>query len=277
VSRVREALGVELPLRALFEAPTIAALAERVETARGTDAGPQAPPPVPLPRDGAPLPASFAQTRLWFIQQMDPASSAYNMSFPLRLSGALDARALRRALTAVVRRHEALRTTLEDRGGEVVQVIHPPAPADLLTVDLRGVGAEAREREAVRLAEAEARRPFDLARGPLLRTTLLRLGDEDAVTLFTLHHVVSDGWSMDLLVREVSALYAAELRGEFARLPDLPVQYADYAAWQRVWLSGAVLEEHVGWWRAPPRCWSCRRIGRGPPSRAAPEHGSPSP
>jgi amino acid adenylation domain-containing protein len=250
VSRVREVLGVELPLRALFEAPTVAALAERVETARGADAGPQVPPLLPLPRDGAPLPASFAQTRLWFIQQMDPVSSAYNMSFPLRLSGALDARALRRAMTAVVRRHEALRTTLEERGGEIVQVIHPPDPIGVPTVELRGLSADAREREAVRLAQAEARRPFDLARGPLLRTTLLRLADEDAAVLFTLHHVVSDGWSMDVLVREVSALYAAELRGEPARLPELPVQYADYAAWQRAWLSGAVLEEHVGWWRA---------------------------
>ncbi|HEX2188189.1 MAG TPA: condensation domain-containing protein, partial [Longimicrobiaceae bacterium] len=205
---------------------------------------------VPLPRDGAPLPASFAQRRLWFVQQMEPRSWAYNMSYPLRFSGALDARALRLALTAVVRRHEALRTTLEERGGEPVQVIHPPAPVQAPTVELRGLPAGAREREAQRLAEAEARRPFDLARGPLLRTTLLRLDEEEAAVLFTLHHVVSDGWSMEVLVREVSALYAAELRAEEAHLPELPVQYADYAAWQRAWLSGEVLEEHVGWWRA---------------------------
>ncbi|HEX2187436.1 MAG TPA: AMP-binding protein, partial [Longimicrobiaceae bacterium] len=199
VSRVREVFGVELPLRALFEAPTVAALAERVEAARRDGAGDPAPPLVPLPRDGAPLPASFAQRRLWFIQQMEPRSWAYNMSYPLRLSGALDARALRRALTAVVRRHEALRTTFVERAGEPLQVIHPPAPVRAPTVELRGLPAGAREREAQRLAEAEARRPFDLARGPLLRTTLLRLDEEEAAVLFTLHHVVSDGWSMEVL------------------------------------------------------------------------------
>ncbi len=250
MSRVRDVFGVELPLRALFEAPTVAGLAGRVEAARHAGAGSGAPPLVPLPRGGAPLPASFAQRRLWFIQQLEPRSGAYNMSHPLRLTGALDARALRRALSAVVGRHEALRTTLEERGGEPVQVIHPPAPVRVATVELRGLAAAARERESRRLAEAEARRPFDLARGPLLRTTLLRTGEEEAAALFTLHHVVGDGWSLEVLAREVSALYAAELRGEDARLPELPVQYADYAAWQRGWLSGEVLEAQVGWWRA---------------------------
>ncbi len=204
----------------------------------------------PLPRDGGSLPASFAQRRLWFVQQMEPRSWAYNMAYPLRLAGGLDARALRRALTAVVARHEALRTTLEERGGEPVQVIHPPAPVRLPTIELRGIAAGAREREARRLVEAEARRPFDLARGPLLRTALLRTGDDEAVVLLAMHHAVTDGWSMEVLVREVSALYAAEQRGEPAQLPPLPVQYADYAAWQRAWLSGETLAEHVGWWRA---------------------------
>ncbi len=250
VSRVRDVLGVELPLRALFEAPTVAGLAARVEAARAAGVEAQAPPLVPLPRDGGPLPASFAQRRLWFVQQMDPRSWAYNMAYPLRLTGGLDVGALRRALTAVVGRHEALRSTLEERGGELVQVIHPPAPARLPTVELRGLAADAREREARRLAEAEARRPFDLARGPLLRAALLRLGDEAAAVLFTLHHVAGDGWSMEVLVREVSALYAAGQRGEAAHLPALPVQYADHAAWQRAWLTGETLAEHVGWWRA---------------------------
>ncbi len=257
VSRVRAASGADLPLTAVFEAPTVAALAERVEAARRAGAASAAPPLAPLPRDGGPLPASFAQRRLWFVQQMEPRSWAYNMAFPLRLAGTLDARALRRALTAVVARHEALRTTLEERGGEPVQVIHPPAPVRLPTVELRGLPAEAREREARRLAEAEARRPFDLGRGPLLRATLLRLGGEEAAALFTLHHVVTDGWSMEVLVREVSALYAAEQGGEEARLAPLPVQYADYAAWQHARLSGEALEAELAYWRgrlagAPP-------------------------
>jgi len=249
VSRVREVFGVELPLRALFEAPTVAGLAERVDAVRTTGTGSQAPPLVPLPRDGTPLPLSFAQQRLWFIQQMDPRSWAYNIAYPLRLSGRLDARALRRVLTAVVGRHEALRTTLEARGGEPVQVIRPPVPVAVPTVDLRGLAAEAREREARRLAEEEGRRPFDLARGPLLRTTLLRTGDEEAAVLFTVHHVVSDGWSVGILVREVSALYDAYTRGEEAHLPALPIQYADYAAWQRAWLSGETLEGRLAYWR----------------------------
>ena len=260
VSRVRDAFHADLPPSAVFEESTVAGLAARVARAAGTAA--QAPPLAPLPRDGAPLPASFAQGRLWFVQQMEPQSWAYNMSYPLRFVGRLDVRALRRALTAVVRRHEALRTTLEEHaegGGEPVQVIHPPAPVQVPTVELRGLPAGAREREAQRLAEAEARRPFDLARGPLMRTTLLRLADEEAATLFTLHHVVSDGWSMGVLLREVSALYAAELRGEAAtgRLPELPVQYADYAVWQRAWLGGGTLEAQLAYWRgrlagAPP-------------------------
>ncbi|HEX8273690.1 MAG TPA: amino acid adenylation domain-containing protein [Longimicrobiaceae bacterium] len=214
----------------------------------GRDAA-QVPQLAPVPRDGEPLPASFAQRRLWFVQRMEPLGWAYNLSYPLRLSGGLDARALRRALTAVVRRHEALRTTLEERGGEPVQVVHPPAPVRVPAVELRGLPAGAREREARRLADAEARRPFDLARGPLLRAVVLRTGDGEAAVILTLHHVVTDGWSMEVLTREVSALYAAELRGEEARLPELPVQYADYAVWQRSWLSGETLEEQVGWWR----------------------------
>ncbi|HEX8273687.1 MAG TPA: amino acid adenylation domain-containing protein [Longimicrobiaceae bacterium] len=256
-ARVRESLHAELPPGAVFEAPTVAGLAERVDAARRADGGSAAPPLVPLPRDGAPLPASFAQRRLWFVQQMEPESSAYNMPFPLRLAGTLDVGALRRALAEVVRRHEALRTTLEERGGEPVQVVHPPAPVPLGAVELRGLPAGAREREVLRLARADALRPFDLARGPLLRATLLRTGDQEAAVLFTLHHVVTDGWSMEVLLREVSALYAAALRGEDARLPALPVQYADFAAWQREWLSGEALDRQLAYWRerlagAPP-------------------------
>ncbi|MEW5929507.1 MAG: amino acid adenylation domain-containing protein, partial [Gemmatimonadota bacterium] len=256
VSRARHAFEVEVPLRALFEAPTVAGLAGRIEALRGEGSGPVAPPVERVPREG-PLPVSFAQQRLWVVDRLDPGSPAYNMPFPLRLRGALELPVLRASLDALVRRHEALRTTLAERGGGPVQVIHPAAPVPLPVLDLRGLPEAAREPAARRLVGEEALRPFDLARGPLLRSTLLRLGEADHVLCFTLHHVVSDGWSMQVLTREVSALYAAFSRGEPSPLPELPVQYADFAVWQRDRLRGDVLEAQVGWWRerlagAPP-------------------------
>ncbi|HEV2150668.1 MAG TPA: amino acid adenylation domain-containing protein, partial [Longimicrobiaceae bacterium] len=211
------------------------------------------PPPTaelrPRARGGEPLPLSFAQQRLWFVDRLDPGRSTYNMSYPLRVSGELDLPALRRALDEVVRRHESLRTRFPVRDGEPEQVVEPASRARLPLVDLGGLGERAREAELRRLAAEEAGRPFDLAAGPLLRTTAVRLGAADAAVFFTMHHIVSDGWSIGILVREVSALYAAHSRGEALRLPDLPLQYADYAAWQREWLTGAVLQEQVGFWR----------------------------
>ena len=256
VTRVRDAFGAELPLRALFEAPTPAGLAPRVEAARGRES--RVPPLRPIPRDGAErFPLSFAQQRLWLVQQMDPDGAAYNVPFALGLRGPLDPPALRRALGGVVRRHEVLRTTLREEDGELRQVVAAPAPVPLPVVDLGGVREEARAGELLRLAYEEAARPFDLARGPLLRASLVRRGPEDHVLLFDLHHVVCDGWSMQVLARELSALYDAHARGEEPRLPGLPVQYADFAAWQRRWLRGEALEEHFAYWRerlagAPP-------------------------
>ncbi|HEX7240375.1 MAG TPA: amino acid adenylation domain-containing protein, partial [Longimicrobiaceae bacterium] len=252
VSRVREALGTELPLRAVFEAPTVAGLAERVEAgARAV-----APPIVPVPRD-RPLPLSFAQQRLWFLDQLQPGSAAYNIPAALRLHGRLDTAALRKSLSEVVRRHESLRTVLGVADGEPVQVIREAAAVALPVVDLRVLPVEARERETLRLAGEEAARPFDLAAGPLLRSSLLRLDEEEWALLFTLHHVVSDGWSMEVLVREASALYGAHAEGGEAALPELPVQYADYSVWQRGWLAGEVLEAQLAWWR--------RRLAGAPP------------
>ncbi|MBV9775382.1 MAG: AMP-binding protein, partial [Gemmatimonadetes bacterium] len=253
MSRVREVFGVEVPLRALFEAPTVEALAARIEALRS--AGVEAAPPMERVERTGPMPVSFAQQRLWLVDRLQPGSPVYNMPYALRLSGALDFRALRRSVDELVQRHETLRTTFAERGGEPVQVIHGPAPAALPIVDLTRLGDPGREAE--RLARGEALRPFDLARGPLLRSTLLRLCGTEHVALFTLHHVVSDGWSRGVLVREVSALYAAFSRGEEPRLPELPVQYADFAVWQRRWLSGETLDAQLGYWKqrladAPP-------------------------
>ncbi|HEX6041750.1 condensation domain-containing protein, partial [Longimicrobium sp.] len=256
VSRARAALGVEVPLRALFEAPTVAGLAERVEALRSAGARAGVPPVVPAPRDG-PLPLSFAQQRLWLVDRMDPGSAAYVIPYALRLRGALDAAALRAALGGVAARHEVLRTTFHERDGDAVQVVHPPAPVPLPVVDLRALPPARRADQARRLAGREALRPFDLSRGPLLRGTLLRLDDDDHVLCVSLHHIVSDGWSRGVLVREVSALYGAFARGGDAGLAPLPLQYGDFAVWQRAWLRGEVLEEELGYWRdrlagAPP-------------------------
>ncbi|MBV9772554.1 MAG: amino acid adenylation domain-containing protein, partial [Gemmatimonadetes bacterium] len=256
VSRMRQAFGTEVPLRALFEAPTVAALARRVEELR-SDGAPAAPPIVRVPRDGEPLPLSFAQQRLWVVDRIEPGSPAYNLPNVLRLRGALDVAALRAALDALVARHETLRTVFAEHDGVPVQVVHASLPVPLPVVDLRGLPEPARRAEAESLARADAVRPFDLARGPLLRAALLRLDDESHVLCFTMHHVVSDAWSMEVLTREVFALYAAAVRGEAAKLPELPVQYADYAVWQREWFRGEILDEQIGYWKerlagAPP-------------------------
>ncbi|HEY9404511.1 MAG TPA: condensation domain-containing protein, partial [Pyrinomonadaceae bacterium] len=186
------------------------------------------------------FPASYAQRRLWLLDQLDPGAPPYNVPTATRLSGHLDVTALERALAEVVRRHESLRTTFAARAGEPVQRIHPhsDAPA-LLTTDLRHLGAQVREPEARRLAAEEARAPFDLTRGPLWRAHLLRLDTTEYVLLLTLHHIVTDGWSMGVLFNELATLYAAYAAGTESPLAELPIQYADYAVWQHEQAGGA--------------------------------------
>ncbi len=247
VSRVRGLFGVELPLRALFEGPTVAEMAGRVEEMRRAGL-PVLPPVVPAERTGA-LPLSFAQERLWFIDRLDPGSAVYNIPAALRLTGALDEAALERALGEIIRRHEALRTTFAEAHDAPVQVIAPFAGFFLPVEDLSGLDEADRE-TALRLrAGEEARRAFDLSAGPLFRTALLRLGAEDRVLLLSMHHIVSDGWSMGVLFRELSALYEAYREGRESPLPELAVQYADYAVWQREQLAGAVLDRQLAYWR----------------------------
>ncbi|HEX8694767.1 MAG TPA: amino acid adenylation domain-containing protein [Longimicrobium sp.] len=262
ISRVREAFGVELPLRTLFESQTVRSLAARIQALARAGGGAEPPAVVPVPREGE-LPLSFAQERLWLVDQLDPGSSAYNVAAGLRMRGALDAAALARALGEVVRRHEVLRTTYRTgEDGRPFQVIGPPHAVPLPVVDLSEIDAEAREPLARRLAREEAQRPFSLSAGPLMRCTLVRLGDEEAVALFTLHHIASDEWSAGIVVHEVSALYGAYLSGEPSPLGDPPaVQYADYAAWQRAW-PREMVEAQLGWWR--------ERLAGTPPALALP-------
>ncbi|HEV7508315.1 MAG TPA: non-ribosomal peptide synthase/polyketide synthase [Thermoanaerobaculia bacterium] len=247
ISRLRTVLGVELPLRALFEAPTVAGLAVRVEAAMRGGA-PAAPPILPAPRTG-PLPPSFSQQRLWFIDRLEPGRATYNIPVALGLAGNLRPAALAVAFAVLVRRHEALRTRFVEARGEAVQVIDEPFIPLLPLVDLSGLPREQREAEARLQAAAEAERPFDLSSGPLLRCSLLRLGGGHHVLLVTLHHIVSDGWSMEVLVREAAALYRAGVAGESSSLPELPIQYADFAVWQRGWMTGEALAAEVSYWR----------------------------
>jgi amino acid adenylation domain-containing protein len=254
VSRIREAFQVEMPLRRLFEAPTVAGLAESVDAGRG--AGLQAPPIVPVPRDGE-LPLSFAQQRLWFIDQLEPGGSVYNFPAAVRLKGPLNVAALKQSLDEIVKRHEVLRTTFAIVDGRPVQVVAPHLTLTLPIVDLRELPETEWEAEVQRLATNEAQRPFDLAEGPLVRATVLRLGEDEHVGLLTMHHIVSDGWSTGILIREMAVLYEAFCSERPASLPELPIQYADFAHWQRHWLEGEVLQTQLAYWKqrllgAPP-------------------------
>ncbi|WP_240360975.1 condensation domain-containing protein, partial [Pyxidicoccus caerfyrddinensis] len=235
--------GVELPLRALFEAPTLAGLARRVEQATRNSALPELSAAPVGPR----VPLSFAQQRLWFIDQLQPDTATYNVPRLLRLRGPLDASALEHAFSELVRRHESLRTTFHEEAGDAFQLIAPPTPFHLSLVDL--ASHEDRKAEARRLASEEALRPFHLSAGPLLRALLLRLDSREHLLLLNLHHIVSDGWSTGVLVRELSALYRAFAAGQPSPLPQLPLQYAHYAVWQRSWLHGDSLDQQLSWWR----------------------------
>ncbi|MGZ3458710.1 MAG: amino acid adenylation domain-containing protein, partial [Archangium sp.] len=248
VSRIRAAFSVELPLRTLFEATTLQALARVVESSSSSIHAPTLPPLRPVSRE-QPLPLSFAQQRLWFLEHLEPGTSRYNLPATVRLQGTLDALVLERVFNELLRRHEPLRTTFRVESDKSVQVIAPKAELRLAVVDLTVLPAEEREAEARRLAIEEAQRPFDLERGPLLHATLLKLDAQDHVLALNMHHIVSDGWSTGVLVREVAALYQAFSQGQPSPLPELPVQYADYAAWQRQWLQGEELERQLSYWR----------------------------
>src|SRR5436305_509727 len=203
----------------------------------------------PAPRDGAPPPLSFAQERLWFLDRLGAGAAIYNVPAAVRLSGRLDAEGLRRTFEEIVRRHEALRTTFDARDGVPFQVIAEEPAVPLPVADLAALPAAAREREMLRLATEEAGRPFDLLLGPLFRSSLFRLGGEEHVLALTLHHIVSDGWSAGVLIREMVALYDAFCAGRPSPLPALPIQYADYAVWQRRRLSGEALAGELAFWR----------------------------
>ncbi|MEA2599254.1 MAG: hypothetical protein QOF89_246, partial [Acidobacteriota bacterium] len=250
ISRIREAFGVELPLRQIFETPTLAGLARSIDAARvGDFAAPPLVPLLPISREGN-LPLSFAQQRLWLLDQLAPGNPFYNLPGALRLNGELDVEALRTAVREVVRRHETLRTGFASVDGTPVQRIEPELEMDLPLEDLSELPREEREAKTRQRAAEVARQPFDLSRPPLLRVALLKLDEAEHALLFAMHHIVSDNWSLGVLMGEVARLYAAFVRGESSPLPELPVQYADFAVWQRGWLQGEALERQLGYWEA---------------------------
>lgn len=256
ISRVRKIFQVELPLRTLFDRPTIAALAESVANALKAERGVPSPPIVAIPRDSE-LPLSFAQQRLWFLNQLEPDRPYYNLRHHLLLKGELNIDALERTFSEIVRRHETLRTSFVEVDGKPLQVVSPAQPLTLPVINLSHLDAGERQSAVKRLALEEIQRPFDLKRGPLMRVKLLRLDVEEHVLLYTMHHMISDGWSSSILLNEVTTLYQAFVKGEPSPLADLPLQYADFAAWQRQYLDEAGLEPHLHYWRrqladAPP-------------------------
>jgi amino acid adenylation domain-containing protein len=257
LSRVRAVWRLELPLRAIFEAPTVESLARQVEFAQRSGRHAALRSPIRPVDRSQPLPLSFAQQRLWFLDQLEPGSSLYNIPVALRLNGDLRLAALESALSDVARRHEALRTRFVVIDEQLQQQIMPPAPVSVTLHDLSGAPAEEREEAARRIMATEAGAPFDLSAGRLMRVAAVRLAEEEHIVLVTMSHIISDGWSMGVLVGEVAALYTAHVEGQPAPLNELAAQYADYAVWQRAWLDGEGMEGEVAYWRkqlegAPP-------------------------
>jgi amino acid adenylation domain-containing protein len=247
VARVREALQVELPMRTLFESSTVGALATEVERLRQTVRGGAANPLTRVPRNG-PLPLSFAQERLWFFDELEPNSGAYNISRALQLRGPLNRDALRRSFDEIVKRHEVLRTSFINDNGKPTLSVEESGKLEVQHLDLRHLPKTKREEESRAIALEEAKRPFDLKHGPLLRAVLVQFDSDDHLLLLTIHHIISDGWSIGILLNELASHYNATVGASKLSLPDLPVQYLDFAAWQRRSLSDESLKRQIDYW-----------------------------
>ncbi|MGI0489248.1 amino acid adenylation domain-containing protein [Pantanalinema rosaneae CENA516] len=246
ISRIRDRWQLELPLRYLFNAPTIAELAQLIG---GASTQPFTTVTIPPISRDQPLPLSFAQQRLWFLDQLVPNSAFYNIPQALRLQGELNLLALEHSLNAIVQRHEALRTSFTVVNDQPIQVIVPEVILSLPVVDLRSLPNGEREATGQQLVCAAAQQPFDLTQGALIRCQLWRLEASEYILLITMHHIIADGWSIGVLIRELAALYRAFLAGQPSPLPPLAIQYADFAHWQRQWFQGEILEQQLAYWR----------------------------
>jgi amino acid adenylation domain-containing protein len=256
VSRVRDAFRVELPLRAIFETPTVEGLAKTIERLRSTNHSSEIPAVLTVPRN-RPLPLSFAQQRLWFLDQMDPGKHLYNVPRAIRMTGALNIEALELSLNGLIARHEILRTTYGVVNDQPVQKIASRLAIALPVIDLSSLTSGEREQQAAQMVQAESEKGFDLGSDPILRGMVIKLGKEDHVLFLNTHHIASDGWSTGVMLNDLSTLYRAALEKKPADLPPLEIQYADYAVWQRNWLQGEVLKKQMAFWKselvgAPP-------------------------
>lgn len=248
VSRVRATLSVELPLRSLFEHPTVSELAKFIETMRSLSQSVSAPPILPRTQE-AEIPLSFSQQRLWFLEQLDSGDALYNIRAVVRLSGKVNIPALEMSFNEIIARHEILRTNFIVNNGQPIQIIAPTVNLVLPVVELQQLPEIEREVKSQQLAEQEAAYSFNLSNEPLLRVKLLKLGESENILLLTMHHIIADGWSMGVLVQELAALYDAKCNNLPLQLPQLPIQYADVAIWQREWLQGEVQASQLSYWK----------------------------
>lgn len=248
IVRVRTQFGVELPLRTFFEAPTLAGLAQQIDATRPISPSGTLPPLRPQPKNGPP-PLSYSQERMWFVHQLQPDSSAYNLPLGVLLSGRLDVAALEQSFQELMRRQASLRTTFIQVEGEPRQLVSPPTSLRLPRVDLRHLPPDERRQEAIRLAKAEGRQPFDISQGELLRVLLLQLADEEHILIINMQHAIADAWSYGVMARELTQLYEAFATGTPVHLPDPCIQYTDFAYWQRKWLQGEYLQDQLSYWR----------------------------
>ncbi|HEX6284950.1 MAG TPA: condensation domain-containing protein, partial [Pyrinomonadaceae bacterium] len=248
ILRVRDILKVELPIRSLFEAPTVAEFAELITNKLNEISQPELTVIERVSREGE-LPLSYAQQRMWFYEHLASGSASFHIPLGVRLKGRLNQAALEQTFGEIIRRHESLRTVFPAIDDRPVQVIQEPTSFHLPVVDLSHLPAGEAEREAARLAQEETLRRFDLAKGPLVRPALMRLNDREHIIICTMHHIIADGQSFEVVIAELSKLYAALTQGQPSPLAEVTVQYVDYAAWQRQWLQGGELETRLDYWR----------------------------
>ncbi|MBH8578109.1 amino acid adenylation domain-containing protein [Nostocaceae cyanobacterium CENA369] len=247
IALTRKAFGIELPLLSLFESPAIAPLAQKIATAKAPNRQELA--LTKLPSSGETIPISLIQLEFWFFDQFYPGNPIYNLPLIYRITGALNEKALEESLREIVRRHETLRSTFQVKNGQVVYATIDEPVFDFCVIDLRHIPAAERETQVKQLAEQEIKQPFDLARGPLLRSKLWRLDEQEYLFIAVTHHIVADGWSFSILTQELAELYAAFCEGKPSPLKDLPITYSDFAQWQRQWLKGEVLASQLQFWQ----------------------------
>ncbi|MEW6737531.1 MAG: amino acid adenylation domain-containing protein, partial [Acidobacteriota bacterium] len=248
ISRINKTFQIEVALKTLFEMPTIATLAENIESLLRTSKQVQTLHIESIANRTA-VPLSFSQQRLWFLEQLQPSTAAFNVPNAIRWQGYLDINSLQQALNEVVRRHEALRTVIGLIDDNPIQVIQPPTSIYLPLIDISNLDEAIRITEAQRLVTESAEYPFDLSVGPLLRFCVIKIEAEEYVLVFVIHHIISDGWSSNILTRELVTLYKAFTNGLPSPLPELTLQYADYAWWQRQWLQDVILAKHLDYWK----------------------------